>query len=241
MRLRRCVPVLTLAVVAVAAPPAPAELLTYDFAGHVTVVENKLGFLSDAAVVGAAVSGSFTFTTTPNQGAFELSRGITTYVHQGVPPDTGLVMRVGGDEARSNGSDLTIMAVGNDNAADTDPPITPLGDSFRYDDAMDPAGTLFAPGHADQFHFSRAILFLIDPSGAALSSQALPAPLPVSAFGDKTGLLYVSNDDDVTLGSVTFAIDAVGQVPEPAAAGVLLVGGIVAMSQRRRRSAIERK
>ena len=97
-----------LAVLSVAGRAAGADY-TYEFTGQVTAVDNPNGFFASPAAVGAPVTGSFTYTDTPDNPPFSPNPAFTTYFNGGTgePQATGIVLHVGGTEARSSSTSLT--------------------------------------------------------------------------------------------------------------------------------------
>jgi hypothetical protein len=225
-----------LCVLSVAGRAAGADY-TYAFTGQVTAVENPNGFFTAPAVVGAPVAGSFTYTDTPDNPPFSPNPSFTNYLNggSGEPQTTGIVLSVGGAEARSGPSSLANMIVGDNNAADTFPPFFPVGDSFRYQDSLDRASPLFDFPAAELFQSPYAVVFLTDPAGTAFGSQALPSGLPLSGLGSRSGIIYIDDDNFETTGRLSFRIDSIRAVPEPVAPTLLAAAGLGLATRRRRR------
>ena len=148
------------------------------------------------------------------------------------PQATGMVLVVGGTEARSGPTSLTNMIVGDNNAADSFPPFFPVGDSFRHQDSLDASSALFDFSAAQRFQSPYAAVFLTDPAGAAFGSQALPAGLPLSSLGSRSGIIYIDDDNFETTGRLSFRIDSIRAVPEPAAP--LVLAAALGLTLRRR-------
>ncbi len=212
-----------------ATPAAQADFFTYNFTGTVTEVANPSGFLTSSAVVGAPVSGSFTYTDTPNRDPFSLNANFTGYTHRATPANTELNLNIGGTAAHSAASSLSNMIVGDNNLTDTAPPFFPVGDSFRYADALDDTSALFDFSEADLSQYASGQIFLADSAGGVFSSQALPAGLPLPSFDVRYGIVDIYDDDFEATGRITFRIDSVQSVPEPGT-GFLVLAGLAAVA-----------
>lgn len=235
---------LTAALALLTAPAAPAGFYTYTFTGQVTAVDNPNGFFAAPAAVGAPVSGSFTYTDTPNAiVAFPPPDPyFFSYPNSNEPGSanrTGLSLVVGGLTATAPPSSLTDMIVGNDNP--TDGLLRPAGDSFRLADQLSIRSPLFDQAallNAEFPHFSLASIFLADPAGAAFDSLALPqGGLPLAALTRRYGVIDIFDDEFTPAGQLQFRIDSiqpVAPVPVPPAAALALVGGLTAAFARRR-------
>jgi hypothetical protein len=215
---------------------ADAAEYTYAFTGQVTGVDNPFGLFTTPASVGAPVTGSFTYTDTPSNAPFVLNPSFTNYNTGGggEPQVTGLVLTVGSAEVRSAPSSLTNMIVGNDNTANVFAPFFPAGDSFRYSDSLDTTSALFDFSASDLAQFPTGAVFLTDPTATAFNSQALPAGgLPLSGLTDRSGLIYLEDDNFEQTGRLTFRIDSIRAVPEPGSL-VLFAAAAFALTRQRR-------
>ena len=126
------------------------------------------------------------------------------------------------------------MIVGDNNASDPFPPFFPVGDSFRHQDLLDPSSALFGFSAAEFFQSPFAAVFLADPSGTTFDSQALPAGLPLSSLGSRSGIVQIDDDNFETTGRLSFRIDSIRAVPEPAATA-LVAAASLGLALRRRR------
>lgn len=212
---RRLAPSVLLGIVLLSAPASQAATFTYAFTGEVTVVENPNGFFADAAAVGAPVIGSFTYTDSPNQGPFAIDASFTNYTHFKDSADPELILTIGGLSVVPSDFSVTNMIVGDNNATDTFPPFFPVGDSFRYVDALDGSSALFDVPPESQPQHASGELFLIDSTGGVFGSQALPSGLPLTFFNVRFGIVDLFNDNFEPTGRVTFRIDSLSVVPEP--------------------------
>lgn len=211
-----------LVTVWLAAPASQGALYTYHFGGKVTVVDNPDGFFTYSATVGAPVTGTFTYTDTPDQPPFSVNANFTNHTHGETPTHPNLTLRIGGAVAHSSEFSISNMIVGNDNTTDTLPPFFPVGDSFRYSDLIDGASTWLDFSQADLFHFANGSLFFIDSTGGAFDSQSLPSGLPLSFFDVRYGIINIYDDNFEETARLTFRIDSVNAVPE--ASAVTMIG-----------------
>jgi hypothetical protein len=221
--------------VLLATPASQAALFTYAFTGEVTTVSNPNGFFTNAAAVGAPVAGSFTYTTNPNQGPFSINANFTNYSHIETPADTQLALSIGGAAVHSSEFSLSNMIIGNDNPSDTFPPFFPIGDSFRYLDALDGASTLFDFSQSSQPQSTSGQIFLVDSTGGEFGSQSLPAGLPLSAFDIRFGIVDIYDGNFDGTGRLVFRIDSMGVIPEPSTATMLCFGAMTLATRLRKR------
>lgn len=218
-----------------AASASQGALFTYSFTGEVTAVSNPIGLFTSPVVVGASVTGSFTYTDSPNQGPFSINDHFTNYSHIETPADTHLVLSIGGATVLSSEFSLSNMIVGNDNLADAFPPFFPVGDSFRYSDALDLTSTLFDLSQTELNQYASGSLFLVDPAGGVFDSQALPSGLPLSSFDTQFGVVDIFDDNFEETGRLTFRIDTIRAVPEPGTTTMLLCISAATLAWRRPR------
>ncbi len=224
---------LTVLASSFATPAAQANLFTYNFTGEVTDVSNPNGLFTGSASVGAAVTGSFTYTDSPNQGSFAFNDNFTNYSHTETPADTRMVLTVGGAAVHSSAASLSNMIIGNGNPSDEFPPYFPIGDSFRYVDTLDDSSTLFDFSQAELFQSASGSLFFVDSTGDLFDSQALPSGLAVSSFDSRFGLVIITDDNFEETGRLTFRIDSVQAVPEASTAAMLCLTIIMLVAWRR--------
>ncbi len=236
--LKRTSAIATAAILAVllAAPTSNAALFAYSFSGEVTAVSNPLGLFASPAVVGAPVTGSFTYTDVPNQGSFSFNANFTNYSHAETPAVTSLVLSIGGATVTSSEFSLSNIIIGNDNPADTFPPFFPIGDSFRYLDSLDSVSSLFDFSQSELFHYATGMLFVADSTGGAFGSQALPSGLPLASFNNRFGVVDITDDNFGESGSLTFRIDSIQAVPEPAGMMLLCISALTVATRCRKGS-----
>ncbi len=232
------------------APGAQAGFFTYNFTGTVTSVDNAGGFFAPPAAVGAPVTGSFTYTDTPNLMPSSFNPFFTSYndfdffFNPASPPRTGLRLVVGGAAVGTPPDVLGNQLVGNDNPTDTFPPFFPVGDSFRYGGQLDifTGSPLFdqdALFNAEFLQFAFGNVFLVDPTGAVFDSQALPVGgLPLSGFTRRYGVINLFDDNFEQTGLLVFEINAITlATPVPVPPTVLLaLGGTGLLGFARRRT-----
>ncbi len=221
--------------VLLAAPVSDAALFTYSFTGEVTAVSNPLGLFTSPAVLGAPVTGSFTYTDVSNQGSFSFNANFTNYSHAETPAVTSLVLSIGGATVTSSEFSLSNMIIGNDNPADTFPPFFPIGDSFRYVDSLDSVSALFDFSQSELFHYATGMLFIADSTGGAFGSQALPSGLPLASFDNRFGVVDITDDNFGESGRLTFRIDSIQAVPEPGMTMLLSISAVALATRRPRR------
>jgi hypothetical protein len=200
-----------------------ADEFQFAFTGEVTSIENDSGFFTAPATVGAAVSGTFTYTDTPHDGSDLFSPFVTFYLNdRSVAPVTDLVLRIGGVEARSSVVSLTNVAVGNDNE-DPLPPSFPGGDFYRYVDELDADSPLFDFSGANLPQFPFGNIMLADSTGTAFTSQDVPADLPIADFDQANGNILLTDENSEFTGRLEFRIDSLQAIPEPTTGMLLLV------------------
>jgi hypothetical protein len=154
-----------------ATPASKAALFTYAFTGEVTDVSNPIGLFTGTAVVGAPVTGLFTYTDSNNSVPNSWDDYFTNHGHynglQLETPATRLVYNIGGTTVNSYPS-LSTQMVGNDNPSDTYAPFFPVGDSFRYSDQLDIFSPMFDLSVSDLFQYASGVLFFVDSTGGNL-------------------------------------------------------------------------
>ncbi len=126
------------------------------------------------------------------------------------------------------------MIIGDDNPSDSFPPFFPIGDSFRYVDALDGSSALFDFSQAELFQHASGVLFFVDSTGDVFSSQALPSGLPLASFNLMFGLVDIFDDNFEETGRLMFRIESIRAVPEPGSVTMLCLTAIALATWRRR-------
>jgi hypothetical protein len=234
-----------LAALALLCTPAATRAqrpVTFEFGGHVTAVEDPLNWFQDTYSVGAPVSGTYTFFDSGYARSSDpTDPGLVLYEFPaGLNPDLRVV--AGGRTVRTGPTTIALpfqFIVADNYAGPFDDP----GDTYRVgspvafpdffrnwagDPVADPDGN-FSP-------YTLATLSLQDPTGGALSSLDLPlTPPAASAFPVRVGRVIIgdgSTFEDHAV--VTFAIDSLTAVPEPAALAPLALASLAALCRRPR-------
>ncbi len=203
---------------------ARADIVPWEFTGHVTSIENPGGLVTPIAM-GQQVNGTFTFADatedffpTPDGGIAYLFFG-PVFTH----PPYGLVATIG------------------DATFDSDEEFGPSLNIITYDGTAPAGGDLLRlvesgvvtsfPTHPQGFSFFR--MALEDTNGLALASDALPLvpPLLTSLTLAEGTFGVVDEESSEFLYTATFQIDSLVLVPSPAAG---LTIGFVFLLRRRR-------
>ncbi len=223
---------------AVAPAAVRADLITFEFTGQMTSVNDPLGLFNGSYAVGQTVTGSYTFPTTPDD-----------------------VIEFGGHRIHlwfGGPIDFRVQAGGQELAYDPNSFLLPLYLPFQinlFDNVAEPFltgdGYLFgaqylypdffaSPGHlvlSPEF-----VIRLTDPTGTALSSLDLPLTPPnVTAFAGREGAIALFDiDASEPLAEARFTLTSLQAVPEPSTVALLAVG-LVALGGARLRRALRTK
>lgn len=221
------------------ARPVRAEVITFAFTGRVTDVIDPEGLFNGTYAVGQAVTGSYTFTTTPDD-VFDSgeTRNYFWYKAAGQPVDFRL--QVGGAELVYDRNPFSFgesfrIGVFND---------SPGGFFSRPGDGYDiGAGAEYPTFFADpgnRFLGADMGLSLGDETGAALSSVDLPlTPPDLAALSRRVGgVTLFDYDIGDYVGITFFEVTSLTVVPEPTSLALLGTAAASACSYvgwRRRR------
>ncbi|WP_165068874.1 PEP-CTERM sorting domain-containing protein [Paludisphaera rhizosphaerae] len=213
---------------------ASAELVTFNFSGTITVVNDVNGNFGGGVRVGDAFTGTLVYDTATIDGLSDPGMGRYLYANRltntpFVAP-LGLTVHVGSLTFQPSYATSAFTVWTADNQPTSIPGVN--GDGIEADQPTSLDGATTIPG--------LTILSLLDRSQKALSSDALPLGLKGPEFTD--GLFRVTvfgpgSTEVVALeGSLNLGDAA---VPEPASIVLLGCGGlgVLACQRRRRRSA----
>jgi hypothetical protein len=223
-----------LVVLAVSPTPVRADPITFGYTGTVTSVNDPLGLFNGTYSVGQAITGTYTFTNTPDfvfgspTEEFHLWLGPSS----GFPPQPiGFNSRTGVYVLQYNPDFLSLpfqINVFDGSSFFGGGDAYTFAAEFTYPPFFnDPTPLLVVPAFQ---------LLLTDPTGTALSSVSLPLTPPnLAAFSGRDGFITLFDADTFeTVAEVQFQLTALQSVPEPASLAVfgLVAGGLFAARRR---------
>lgn len=187
---------------------ALGELITFEFAGEITSVQDDYGLLGGAVTIGTPFSGLYTFeSTTPDMWPYSLETGV-------YPATMVVAGHVGEFQFSGITGTADLIVIGN--GSPLDPPDSYLT-SWSVDFAGQPAG---------------AGIELVDNTGIAFSRDSLPlSPPRLSRFDERTFGIGAGGEIPHLglLGEIT------SLTPEPGTLTLLALGALVLGRRRRMR------
>lgn len=242
----------TLSLMSVA-PAAKAQTpITFAFTGEITSVDDSLGWFNNTYVVGAPITGSYTFFASGYGIQYSQDPNEIFYRYEDRPNSQGIPItnpdfRVkAGEHEVVNNSHFNPFHYGirtwNDDV-NSFPGVgdgyfvqSPIGfPSFFHDFSGDP----IADPDGFFFPINVASLGLYDPTGTALNSlDLLLTPPDLSAFSENRGSIVIADGNgEADYATAQFRITSITAVPEPGSLALLLGVGVsgVGLLMRRRR------
>lgn len=225
--------------------------ITFTFTGEITSVDDTHKWLQNTYVVGAPLSGTFTYFSGARPGIVFGYPETETHVYfvSDLHP-AGFNLNANGRQVQSNPFSSSTVYVTNNGA---DPNYNAAGDTFvvqpsvKFPDFFTDPST--EPGFEDYYAYPFAQLRFYDPTGTALSSNALPLTAPdISLFSTRIGRIgfFDGNGEIEDSAQAFFRINTLQvvpaqAVPEPGAYALWVGGamaGICLLRCRRRRGPI---
>ena len=219
------------AVVAGAADRASASLVTLNFSGTITTLNDVGNSFGGQVKLGDAFTGSLVYDTATNDSNSDPNVGNYLYANRFtntpfVAP-LGMIIHVGGATIQPNYGYLATVDVYNNQLS---PVLGVSGDGIQAIQVTSFDGTTVVP-------VSQTVLALFDRSQSVFSSDVLPISLSTSSFSE--GIIQVvvsggtSGSNSVVALEGTINLQA---VPEPGSVALLAVAGpgMLAYARRRR-------
>jgi hypothetical protein len=216
-----------LALLVAFAGGARAEPITFVFTGTVSTVDDRFGLLDRSVTVGTRFTGSYTFeSTTPDSNP---DPTVGDYWHR--VPGYGITVTLGNYTFRTNPADVEFLL----EVVHRAPPPASTGDNYLLRSYRN---SPLAPGLLVD-HISWQ---LDDPTGTALSSDALPLTPPnLADWTSIFGLTITGGDAPPPFGDQDYfirghvdSVSAITAVPEPGSLILLSIAalGLVGYVQR---------
>lgn len=220
--------------------------ITFMFTGEITSVDDTHNWLQNTYVVGAPISGTFSYFSGALPGiVFGYPETDTHfYVVSGLHP-AGFGLNANARQVQSSPFGSSFVWVTNNG---TDPNYNAAGDTFvvqpsvRFPDFFTDPST--EPGFEDYYAYPFAQLRFYDPTGTALSSTALPLTAPdISLFSTRVGRIgfFDGNGEFDDFSQAFFRINTLQAVPEPGSIALLVgmsVTGAGLLMRRRNRGKV---
>lgn len=188
--------------------PVGASAVTFEFAGVIDIVDDPNGHLGGMIQAGDNFSGTYTFDSeAPDLTPADPAGGNYR------PSPSALAISVGGFEVATAEDTLTRVGIGNLDDLDTF-----VIDATNFDSAG--------------FHISQARLLLMDPTGSALDSDALPLLPPELSLFQTREFRVTGHVDNPDLPFDLYGTVTALTTPEPGAAVLLLAGTVLIRRQR---------
>lgn len=229
-------------VLGILTSPAKAQnAITFAFTGIVTSVDDTNNFFNDTYVLGAAISGSYTFSDSGYTNGFFLAdpnvHRYDNFQHNNLTINAGARQVQSGTSSFINSLAITVANDANGMAGSS-------GDTYRVQSLLelpsffrDPSGDPSFDPDGNYLTYTVGFLDLYDPTGTALSSFNLPLTPPnLSLFSQRTGslLIFDGNGEFPDAPRMNFSISTLQVAPEPTSLAFAWLG-LVGLGIVRRR------